>query len=389
MAMYEGKQAMKESFFPVENMPLIRIRKVQLVLRKVFDHDEKEKTLRRSILIGTVLFILLLCAVLSVAHYQGYRRTLYSQYEARIADILRYIEADIDTDDLAECIRTGVESEKYHALQRLLDSFKERTDIHYIYIIEPLNTEATDNIRNVAAGATQYEYEHEADELVYLNMPTGDSYSPATAKKYLDAYQSDKLSFFEEISEWGDDYTGLLPLHDSQGNRVAALCVDVDVAEIHTTLRSSIRENVGLIILLGAAFVALFLGWSRRNITTPIEELESCVVDFASKCRDQKDPEALKMNVPDIRTGNEVETLTGAFSEMSEAMQRYLSGMVTAEKAARDARTIAELQESMSALFNNMPGLSFSKDAETGVYLACNQAFAAYAHKPNPSGVVD
>lgn len=388
MAMYEGKQAMKESFFPVENMPLIRIRKVQLVLRKVFDHDEKEKTLRRSILIGTVLFILLLCAVLSVAHYQGYRRTLYSLYEARIADILRYIEADIDTDDLAECIRTGVESEKYHALQRLLDSFKERTDIHYIYIIEPLNTEATDNIRNVAAGATQYEYEHEADELVYLNMPTGDSYSPATAKKYLDAYQSDKLSFFEEISEWGDDYTGLLPLHDSQGNRVAALCVDVDVAEIHTTLRSSIRENVGLIILLGAAFVALFLGWSRRNITTPIEELESCVVDFASKCRDQKDPEALKMNVPDIRTGNEVETLTGAFSEMSEAMQRYLSGMVTAEKAARDARTIAELQESMSALFNNMPGLSFSKDAETGVYLACNQAFAAYAHKPNPSGVV-
>lgn len=169
---------------------------------------------------------------------------------------------------------------------------------------------------------------------------------------------------------------------------MAALCVDVDVAEIHTTLRSSIRENVGLIILLGAAFVALFLGWSRRNITTPIEELESCVVDFASKCRDQKDPEALKMNVPDIRTGNEVETLTGAFSEMSEAMQRYLSGMVTAEKAARDARTIAELQESMSALFNNMPGLSFSKDAETGVYLACNQAFAAYAHKPNPSGVV-
>ena len=84
-------------------------------------------------LIGTVLFILLLCAVLSAAHYQGYRRMMYSQYEARIADILRYIEADIDADDLAECIRTGVESEKFHAIRKLLDSFKERTDIHYIY----------------------------------------------------------------------------------------------------------------------------------------------------------------------------------------------------------------------------------------------------------------
>ncbi|MBR0410469.1 MAG: hypothetical protein IJI25_05640 [Eubacterium sp.] len=56
-----------------------------------------------------------------------------------------------------------------------------------------------------------------------------------------------KLSFFEEISEWGDDYTGLLPLFDSRGNRVAALCVDVDVAEIHRTLRKNIAGNITLI----------------------------------------------------------------------------------------------------------------------------------------------
>ncbi|MBR2699233.1 MAG: hypothetical protein IKE76_11640 [Clostridia bacterium] len=44
-------------------------------------------------------------------HFQNYKRILYSEYESRITDILRYIEADIDADDLAECIRTGVESE--------------------------------------------------------------------------------------------------------------------------------------------------------------------------------------------------------------------------------------------------------------------------------------
>ena len=33
------------------------------------------------------------------------------------------------------------------------------------------------------------------------------------------------------------------------------------------------------------------------------------------------------------------------------------------------------------------PALSFYKDAKTGVYLACNQAFAEFAHKENPSGV--
>ena len=45
-------------------------------------------------------------------------------------------------------------------------------------------------------------------------------------------------------------------------------------------------------------------------------------------------------------------------------------------------------KESLSSLLNHMPAMSFYKDAKTGVYLACNQAFAEYAHKENPSGVV-
>ncbi len=45
-------------------------------------------------------------------------------------------------------------------------------------------------------------------------------------------------------------------------------------------------------------------------------------------------------------------------------------------------------KESLSSLLNHMPAMSFYKDAQTGVYLACNQAFAEYANKENPSGVV-
>ncbi len=41
-----------------------------------------------------------------------------------------------------------------------------------------------------------------------------------------------------------------------------------------------------------------------------------------------------------------------------------------------------------ASLLNHIPALTFSKDAETGVYLACNQPFAEYAHKESPEGVV-
>ncbi|MBR4474708.1 MAG: amino acid permease [Oscillospiraceae bacterium] len=68
--------------------------------------------------------------------------------------------------------------------------------------------------------------------------------------------------------------------------------------------------------------------------------------------------------------------------------QKLGEALTAAEQEARDAKKIAELKETISSLLNNMPALSFSKDAETGVYLACNQAFAEYAKKENPEGVV-
>ena len=57
------------------------------------------------------------------------------------------------------------------------------------------------------------------------------------------------------------------------------------------------------------------------------------------------------------------------------------------KQSLEDAKKIAELKDTITSLLNNMPGLTFTKDAKTGVYLACNQAFAEYAHKETPDGV--
>ena len=56
--------------------------------------------------------------------------------------------------------------------------------------------------------------------------------------------------------------------------------------------------------------------------------------------------------------------------------------------ALEEAEKVKELKHSISSLLDNMPALSFYKDAWTGVYMACNQAFAEYAHKDDPEGVI-
>lgn len=58
------------------------------------------------------------------------------------------------------------------------------------------------------------------------------------------------------------------------------------------------------------------------------------------------------------------------------------------KKKAAAVRRVAELKDSVSSLLTNMPGMTFTKDVETGRYLACNQSFAQYANKTTPEEVV-
>ncbi len=53
----------------------------------------------------------------------------------------------------------------------------------------------------------------------------------------------------------------------------------------------------------------------------------------------------------------------------------------------KEAEKLMELKDRFLSLLNNMPGMTFTKDAKTGRFLACNQAFAEYAHKASPEEV--
>ena len=72
-----------------------------------------------------------------------------------------------------------------------------------------------------------------------------------------------------------------------------------------------------------------------------------------------------------------------AVKEAKEAEAEKQKLMEEVQSAAK----LAGLMASMSSLLTNMPAMSFSKDAKTGVYLACNQAFAEYAGKTSPEEV--
>lgn len=83
----------------------------------------------------------------------------------------------------------------------------------------------------------------------------------------------------------------------------------------------------------------------------------------------------------EIREQNEINKALAAAKKVEDDNRRLIEEMQSAAK-------LADLMGSVASLLSNMPAMSFSKDAETGVYLACNQPFADYAHKSSPQEVV-
>ncbi|MBQ9420425.1 MAG: response regulator [Lachnospiraceae bacterium] len=74
-------------------------------------------------------------------------------------------------------------------------------------------------------------------------------------------------------------------------------------------------------------------------------------------------------------------------AELAEGRRAGAENLRLMEEVQAAAK-LADLMASVTSMLTNMPAMSFTKDVSTGRYLACNQAFAEYAHKKSPEEVV-
>jgi len=295
------------------------------------------RPIRQTIMIGIALFAICLCVCLIGAQYISTRQAMYGQFQLRLGSILNYAQEHIDADDLEACIRSGKESAAYAEMQKDLDEIKDSSGVHYLYVIIPLNTNPTDNIRNVIAAVSKEEYATlKPEELASLNGLSGTDYSPETAEKYLKAYEGGEQTFFENRTVFGHDYTAARVLRNSRGEKFALLCADDEVERIDRHLRENMLNVVAIVVFLALLFAVAFILWADRNIATPIRQLEESVAHLEEKSRDPRNPDSLTINIPEIHTGNEVESLAAALQRMnSETVEAMKTLMKQGSEASR------------------------------------------------------
>ena len=297
---------------------------------------DNKKSLGRSLLLGCVLSVLCICLMMGAVGFMTYYRGMIERYQVYLSDLLHTTALSVDGDDLARCIETGEKSENFEETQQILNRIKENYDIHYIYMVRPLNTEQTDNMMDVMAGITaQEKAENEAFYSVTLGGLTGDYYTPEVAGNYLKGMQKEDVSFFStDTTEFGRDFTGMLPIRDSAGQPVALLCVDISMNEIRRVWIQYVLTLIGAIILLSALAMTIMYSWLKKRVILPVQRLKEVSEKIVSSSRETDDPQELILADPEIHTGDEMEVLAVALSDMFADMKLYMTDLlkVTKEK---------------------------------------------------------
>lgn len=312
-----------------------------------------QKPLRRKILIGCAVFIAALCVILGAFGAIIYYNGMVHRYEAYMEGVLRYALTEIDGDDLAACIESGEKSERFEKTQDVLDRIKETYEIEYIYIVKPLNTDATDNMMNVMAGVTAYEKEYEADSLVSLGEYTADDYTPELAGQYLDGMnvEGTQITYVSNSSEFGYEYTGIVPIRNTTGDAVAVLAVDVSANEITNVL---FRYIIILVVVGGLLLVGFLIGlyqWFKLRVINPISKIQYSAESFVESSHDEKNPENIIFDDPQIRSADEIQALSEALLTMSTDLKTYMKDLLhetqEKERIGAELNVATKIQSSM------------------------------------------
>ena len=125
----------------------------------------------------------------------------------------------------------------------------------------------------------------------------------------------------------------------------------------------------GVLLIVFIIFITRFAG----RITKPLQDL--------TKVAEQIDEGNYDCTL-EYSGDDEIGILTRTFSRVTGNLRTYIADQNEL------TRQLMLQKESLSALLDNMPAMSFSKDAETGIYLTCNQAFADNSDLKSPGDAI-
>ncbi len=325
------------------------------------------RPLRRSIFIACVVFFLALSLLLSIVTYRLYTDSMYARYKQELTSVANFLETLIDNDDMAECARTYVASEKHQEMQAFLDNFIDQyQDLHYVYLMQVLPPDEPIQIKVIITANSTWEKENAPEDVIYLGDGGEDWYSPEECQKFREVKEGETDAFFENKSSWGIDYTMSRPMFTSDGECYGLLCLDISLDELNREVYRNIYINIGLIFGSAIVFIFLLLLWMRYHVTTPLRLLEKAVSAFANNSDRKMDPDELVFHQPNIKVHNEVLSLSNAMVKLADDMRDYVTQVLSTEEEKQGLQTRV-FQDALTKVKSNAAYREKTKDLQNQI----------------------
>lgn len=335
----------------------------------------KKKNVRFSLGKKLAALIVVMSVVLSlvatVVSYHTFSTSMTGYYKRLGGNLVRTLASQLDPDQLDAYYETGVMDDAYYATQNFIRDMVDNNDVSYLYVVRPHGTGVT--------------------FLFDSDMTAGDSGSYADGGycalgTYVDlegefAKNLDKLLAGKEVApiiqrdaSYGWLMTAMTPICHADGTMAGYVMADISMNDVMQTRQNFLAGLLALLAALTVGFILVFLLILRKKVIQPIDLLTQATGAFIQNNQEELALGTVEVNVPDIRTGDEVEQLAKAFYKMEEDMLAYIRRFmeITAEKE----RIGAELNVATQIQADMLPRIfpAFPERTEFDIYATMDPA---------------
>ena len=322
-----------------------------------------------TLLIVLMGVILSLAAIL--ASYRVFSSTMTRYYERLATNLVRTLATQLDADKLDYYYETGEMDGDYYATQDFIRDMVDSNDVEYLYVVRPHGTGVTflfDSDMETGEGGA-YEDGGYCALGTYVDLA-------GEFRENLDNLLAGRP--IEPIVKWGESFgwlmTAMTPVLHADGTMAGYVMADISMNEVMNTQRTFLAALAVLLAALTAGFLALFLIVVRRRVIRPINQLTQATGACIQNHEEELATGTATVNVPDIRTGDEVELLANSFRKMEEDVISYLRSFmaITAEKE----RIGAELNVATQIQADMLPRVfpAFPERPEFDIYASMTPA---------------
>lgn len=298
----------------------------------------------RNIFNMTIIFSLILGLGMGSVGFGIYCWGMKTNYENYLSGVLRYLHDAIPGEDLKNYVEAGVETEEYQQAEATFDYFINTYDqLEDLYIIQPVNTEESDNQRYIVANTSKG---------ARLGALSGEEFHSKAAKHFMAQMQEkEAVNFFFNNTERGMLYTGMVTILDSAGEPVAILASDISLTQmVHVLMRAQRFVLLGSIFFI-CVFLFVQMRWMKLRIIHPIEKLKEAAVTFVEKNHQHDNPEEISFEKPQMPREDEMDSLAECIYTMAEdtrlIMLDFLQESLDKERISSELTMATQIQANM------------------------------------------